>query len=228
MDDATAIRIIEADIASLRARIVRRHVWARVEVGELLDLAASACGAKDPIAAREIVTRAEERFGRALQVGNRLLYVAGMLGGVLLLGSLGGALVLSSSSVSVGLAPGPVLLSIFAFAGLGSIVSCLTRIRSLDLREETSRWVVALSAAARPVIAMGFASVVYLILQYQLVSIQVGGGSDGAQHALWFVASFLCGYSERFGSDLLGRLPFASEPAPQAAVTTPVEVSPTV
>jgi hypothetical protein len=47
--------------------------------------------------------------------------------------------------------------------------------------------------------------VIFVILNNNIVSI----GTDTTKLSMIWVAAFLCGYSERFASDILDRVPFA-------------------
>jgi hypothetical protein len=100
------------------------------------------------------------------------------------------------------------LVLIFVFAGLGSVASVLTRISSIDLREETSSFSVFVSGFSRPLIAMVLALVVYLILDAKLVDIRFGNPSEPKANAIYLLTSFLCGFSERFANDIISRVPF--------------------
>lgn len=104
------------------------------------------------------------------------------------------------------------IASLFTFAAMGSVTSILTRLSSLDLREETSRKFVIYSAIARPFVAISFASVVYVILKYKIVAITLGGNtSKEVDDAVLWIAAFLCGFSERFASDILERVLISSD-----------------
>jgi hypothetical protein len=190
--------------------VQQRRPWSRPEIEAILSTAeeALATGASaGPV--RQIVAKANERFLQDVQSKNRLIYAAGMFLGALILGLISVVLVSFAEEGRFNLASSNTLVSLFVFAGLGSVTSFLTRLPSLDLRAESSQRLVLLSAASRPVVAIGFASVIYLVLRYKLVNLQVASDDAAAQDALSWIAAFLCGFSERFASDLLGRLPFA-------------------
>jgi len=95
-----------------------------------------------------------------------------------------------------------------AFAGMGSVASVLTRLSAIDLKGELRRKWVVTSAATRPVLALLFAGVIYVILQNDLITVLGSTGTD--KGALIWVASFLCGFSERFAVDILERVPFVA------------------
>jgi hypothetical protein len=119
------------------------------------------------------------------------------------------------TSITLPLPKAEDVVPVFAFAGMGTVVSVLTRLRSLDLTDETSRNLVLISGASRPLIAVIFASVTFVMLKHQMIPLQIGTPSSGSpapsgQAGLVLVASFLCGFSERFATDLLSSLPFAT------------------
>jgi uncharacterized membrane protein YdfJ with MMPL/SSD domain len=206
------IWVLKAEIDSLREQVRHRRPWTRKEVEGLLD-AAEAAGIRDARveAGRAIHATAMQRFVQDLRTKNRLMYAFGMLIGLLLIGTAAVPIVsvAGSGNATTNLAEAATLVSLFTYAGLGSLTSFLTRLPSLDLSQETSRRLVFLSAASRPVVAISFASVVYLILRYRIVNLAVAGAAPGSPEdkALWWLGAFLCGFSERFASDLLGRVP---------------------
>ena len=113
------------------------------------------------------------------------------------------------------------------FAGAGAIASVVTRLSTIDMSGETKNKIIMISGAGRPVLAVLFSIIVYQIIEHGLVSIGIAT-DGGAKEALIKVAGFLCGYSERFATDVLDRLPFAggqgrtkavavSNPVPAAA-----------
>jgi hypothetical protein len=148
-------------------------------------------------------------YERALIAKNRLNYVLGMVLGiaaltVVVLGTLG----LAQYGLSI-VIPGHTIVTLFAFAGLGSVTSVLMRLSSLDLREETSRALLMMSGASKPVVAIALASIVYIVLKYKLIAVTIGapeGLSADADEAAYWIAAFLCGFGERFGSDVVSRL----------------------
>jgi hypothetical protein len=120
-----------------------------------------------------------------------------------------------------------VLIPLFSFAGMGTFVSVLGRISKLDLADESSVLLLVVSGAARPLIAIFFAAIVYVIIKNQLIPIQIGStpttmpGLNGtrtagvdAPNGMLYVAYFLCGFSERFASDLVTSLPLYSGKTP--------------
>jgi hypothetical protein len=100
------------------------------------------------------------------------------------------------------------LVEIFLFAGMGSIVSALTRLNSLDLREDSNDFDIMLSGSARPIVAIFFALISYIILSVKAFRVNIGD-SDANPNFIFFLAAFLCGFSERFAHDIVAHIPFA-------------------
>ena len=209
--------VFRAEIRSLEKRADKNKFWARQEIFILLQNAASAgLVAKDLEKGNLILKRATDVYQRALLTRNRLHYVAGTGLGVIALVILAfAALQLEAMGIPNDLAPPEVVVSLFAFAGIGSVTSVLIRLSTLELNEETSRTMLWLSGASKPLIAIGFASVVYIILKYKLVAITIGSPTDEKSNAAYWVAAFLCGFSERFGSDIIAKLEPARESKPR-------------
>ena len=220
--------LLLSQIRALELRMKRRAPTVMTEVVALLQgvvNAASSTAAGDDskrlTAAREGYTKAEDIFLAEVQTKNRLFYLLGLFAGVTLVVPLPIGIVwliqgqlLPSSEVHV--IPWSVIPPLVGFAGLGAIASVLSRLSTLDLRNETSRWMVGVSAAARPILAVAFALIMYVIVKGKLLT--VGTETTGAEvkDAVLWVAAFLCGYSERFAADILEKLPLGKskeEPA---------------
>jgi hypothetical protein len=137
-------------------------------------------------------------FYRTLPVRNRLLYLGGVIAGiaaVTLLGYWPGYLLDSSL-------PGPGLVFGCLLAGIGSLASVLARLASIEeLRVEHSGIALLISGASRPLVAAIVAVGIGLTIGLGLVTINVGEKSSPEK--LFLLASFLCGFSERFGQEIL-------------------------
>jgi hypothetical protein len=154
------------------------------------------------------------------QTKNRIRYLAGAAAGIVLATLLGAGLFLVARSPSnAQFIDSRLLLLILMFAGMGSITSVLTRISSIDLSEETSDFSVFISGFARPVVAIFFAIVVYLILTSKIVDIKFGNPPGDQANGVYLVSSFLCGFSERFATDIIANLPTATSPPPPSGKT---------
>jgi hypothetical protein len=74
----------------------------------------------------------------------------------------------------------------------------------LELPRETPVFKAYISGAARPIVSNSFALVFYVLLKIEVLEINVGH----TEHVDWsyYLAAFLCGYSERLAGDIVGRL----------------------
>lgn len=197
--------VLVTQIRALDERLQKRRLWAHREIRVLLAGAAdTAIRGADVARAREMFAEAQAFFGQALQATNRNYYLGWMIMGVLIVATIGGVLFWAADRRFGNLAAPETIVSLFAFAGMGSVTSVLTRLTSLDLKSELSKKFVIYLAVAKPLVAISFASVVYVILKNDIVTI--GQWQGHAREALYWVAAFLCGFSERFASDLLGRV----------------------
>jgi hypothetical protein len=178
------------------------------EVLKLLVNAVVCLHVRDARQGRLIFEEAERVYYHHNQTKNRVRYLTGALTGIAVAGALGAGSLLLSKSLEQFIAR-EFLILIFVFAGLGSLTSVLTRISSIDLKEETSNFSVFVSGFSRPLVAMFLAVVVYLIVNGQIVDIKLGNPND--PKAGYLVISFLCGFSERFAEDIISRVPFVSQ-----------------
>jgi formate-dependent nitrite reductase membrane component NrfD len=80
---------------------------------------------------------------------NRVHYLVGSLIGVVAVGVVATGLRLASGSLEPYVDP-HLLPLIFIFAGTGSVTSVLTRLSSIDLRQEPSRFLVCSRTARGP------------------------------------------------------------------------------
>lgn len=199
-----------AELRSLAKRAEKSRFSARQQVLLLLENAANAAVVLGDLdRAEAILNEAHTVYDRALVAKNRLNYLLGMVIGiaaltVIVLGTVG----LAQYGLSI-VIPGNTIVTLFAFAGLGSVTSVLMRLSSLDLKEETSRALLMMSGASKPVVAIALASIVYIILKYKLIAVTIGapeGLSPEADDAAYWIAAFICGFGERLGSDIVARL----------------------
>jgi hypothetical protein len=198
---------IIADIVNLDHRSVhalKPNTLEREEVKWLLINAASCIQSRETLAASSLNKKAEQLFDQYLQAKNRIKYLLGMVIGVMV--SIGIAILLMQSSPYFLVAiTGNILGSIFLFAGIGSITSVLTRLSDIDLRQQISNSLIFISGATRPVVAIFFAMIVFLILKMKIIDIHFGSDS-ASPDGIYLVTSFLCGFSERFASDIISRV----------------------
>lgn len=208
-DPSTAQLSFYADLVTLGRRVERHRPWAQKELYLMIENAASAgLVAGDLGKGQQLLAKAVQVYERDLLSKNRIRYVVGTGVGVLTLIALAAlAVALTSLPVFGTLAAPQTIVALFAFAGIGSTASVLTRLSTMDLKDETSKGMLLLSGASKPLIAIAFASIVYIIFKHQLVAVSMGSSTqpDSADAAIW-VAAFLCGFSERFASDIIAKL----------------------
>jgi hypothetical protein len=206
--------LLMADIRFMERRIVQRELWSAASVRELLQGAAEAgVSGSDVVSARKAFEKAEKIFQDDVLTKNRLFYLLGPLciaAAVAVAWIVGG--VLARAGVwDLSSARSEFLLAL-TFAVVGSCASILMRLSTIDLKDELRKKWVTVSAIMPPLLAVAFASVIYLIIKGGLVKFQGFEVGDPKKAMIW-VASFLCGFSERFAVDILDRLPLSK---PQA------------
>ena len=156
--------------------------------------------------AKELLAEAQSTFQNALQVANRNLYLKALLIGVLLVVLVSaGAVLLAEWATLLTQDDVRIIIPLFAFAGMGSVTSVLTRIRDIDFKDEGNKSFVRYMAVAKPLVAISFASVVYVILKYRIVSLGILPDDGAGREAVFLIAAFLSGFSERFATDILAR-----------------------
>jgi hypothetical protein len=214
--------IVQLDHSSLWTFEASRE---RGEVYRLLGNVIVFLNSRQPDAARRLLDHAEAVFLQHIQAKNRLRYLAGMLAGIAVIVLFGWALIkflppaATSNSAALEFPP-PLLPMILLFAGMGTITSVLTRLSSIDLRDQTSMKMLLVSGMARPVTGLFFALAIYLMISLRIVDFHLGAGADPTPPALFLFAAFLSGFSERFAQDILtkvGGVVSASEPRKPAA-----------
>jgi hypothetical protein len=192
----------------LKYRQLKENSQERDQVHKLLLNVVVLMHARDAVGARKILEEARQVYFLHNQSQNRIRYLIGAVAGIVVAAILGTALVWLSTLLA-GSKPfidPQLLILILVFAGIGSATSILTRLSSIDLRAETSTFSVFVSGFSRPFVAMSFAVVVYFILDSKILDITIGKGSGDASTGVYVVTSFLCGFSERFASDIIARI----------------------
>lgn len=206
-------RGLKTDVIILKQRVDSQLTKESCEWYQTLRLLVNAVEclqAGDANHGRLIYKEAESIFHRYNQSKNRIYYLIGALLGIGIAAPLGFLLAKLSVPI-IDIDIGAVHILIFVFAGIGSLTSVLTRVSSIDLREETSKFSVYISGFSRPLVATVLAVVVNVIVNGRIVEIAIGAPGNG-RGAGCLVISFLCGFSERFAQDIIARVPFASEP----------------
>ena len=210
-------QLLAADIITLDHRAYNRlkpntREWAEV-LGLLHEAAHMGLTNNHPEPARQLYERALETHLNHLQAKNRWRYLVGMVLGGFVAGFVAnfilivwGHVLRDATNLDEEL---QILISLFA--GIGSVTSVLTRISSIDLKEDLSTPILVASAAFRPVAAIFLALVVFYVVDSDIVDIQFGEDSDDKEkrNGLFVVTSFLSGFSERFAADVISRVPFA-------------------
>jgi hypothetical protein len=156
--------------------------------------------------ASELYKRSMQTFSRLIQEKNRVYYLAGLLLGVIAGTLFTVLLYLISRRLSEPFIPPSLLPLMCLFAGMGSLTSVLARLDTIPLGSETTKELIIVSGATRPIIAIFFALIIYLILNLKLVDIRIGSPTDESRNHVYLISSFLCGFSERFAQDILSKI----------------------
>jgi hypothetical protein len=199
----------------LKHRQLKENSRERDQVHKLLLNVVILLHVGDVRGARAILEEARQVYFLHNQSQNRIRYLIGAVAGIVVAAILGTALVLLSTMLA-GSKPfidPQLLILILVFAGIGSTTSILTRLSSIDLRTETSTFSVYVSGFSRPFVAMSFAVVVYFILEAKIIDVTIGKASGDGSTGVYIVTSFLCGFSERFASDIIARISPGDRPA---------------
>lgn len=150
--------------------------------------------------ARSHADAAERIVGRYANARNRLRYLLGVGFGVAAAAAAG--LVVFSADLLPGVIGSSLGERIVVFGALGTLVSVLTRLRSLDFGEQFNRRLVVASGVSRPLVGVVAAVVAYLVLRTGIVQVTVGSGANTSD-GVYLVAAFLSGFAERLGDDLI-------------------------
>jgi len=160
--------------------------------------------AKLPEEGTKLCTQSKELLEHYVAVRNRIYYLIGMTIGVLV----SVLIIFIPYRFEKFLEPyfsAHLLVFICLFAGMGSIASILTRVLKMEeLKQELAPSAIIVSAAGRPVVAIFFAIVVFLILEQGIVTIEIGSADNPDK--FYLVVAFLCGFSERFAQDIIARV----------------------
>jgi hypothetical protein len=169
--------------------------------------------------------------GEAGKRAARVVYLKGLLWGVLALAALAPPLAYLLSSVSVPDVDSTLFVGCLVAGSLGAVMSVLIRLGgdSLDVDHQFGREYLTSLAAVRPLIGAVFAVLLYFAFKGNLVK-QVDVSRHGAGEFAFFVTSaFAVGFSERFAKQIVrtgemgaGASPsVAPPPAPVTATTMP-------
>ena len=197
----------------------------------------NADGTVVPLTAEEIdaqgkeLDRIEARYEQAASREAQIVYLGGMLGGVL---------ALCAVAVPVGIllaaSGAPVNLTTFfgcLIAGaLGALVSVVTRMSAdkFHVRHEVGRSYVQRVAAFRPFIGGVFGLLVYFALQGGVIRQLDVPTDDRDRFAFFLVLAFAAGFSERLVKEVLrstnGEEAAATTPAPKSDAAAPAPPPP--
>jgi hypothetical protein len=199
-----AAQIIELDHAAHERLGVNTPRWSEVNA-HLINAANSLTYGDLDMAAVSIGLARKSYY---LEAQNRIRYLVGVALGVASIAAVMTPFFVWPGILEPFVSPG-LLGLIVVFAGMGTVTSVLTRLKSIDVTHETSSFLVSLSGASRPIVSVFTALVVYLILRENIVQVRFGTPPAGTQDGLYLVTSFLSGFSERFAQDLISRVPLA-------------------
>jgi hypothetical protein len=97
-------------------------------------------------------------------------------------------------------------LPVLALGAFGGVTSILTRLDRIVAGQRPDPWVLGAVAFARPIIGMGFALLVYLILECKLIVVANISQPDGGYIALVLALAYIAGFSERFVPGVMSKL----------------------
>jgi hypothetical protein len=176
----------------------------RAEVRDLILNSVTLYHQRAPQSARSLLDRAESIFLQHMQAKNRLRYLVGVLLGCAIMVPFG-FLLGSVPGFTQALIPSAKLPLVMLFAFMGTLTSVMLRLSSIDLRDQTNTMLILLSGATKPITAVIFAVVLYVLVAANFIEIHFGSQNEESREYLAMLVSFLCGFSERFASDILSR-----------------------
>lgn len=146
------------------------------------------------------------KYYKQLVPNNRINYLVGVGVGIIVVVVLGLIAMLLARYVDQG-QPWYLMPMLCAFAALGSVASVLSRIASIEeLNRASARATILIAGASRPVVPAIMSMAVYLVLALDIVTLAGIDSEDPNREKLYAVAAFLCGYSERFATEILERI----------------------
>jgi hypothetical protein len=143
--------------------------------------------------------------GEAGKRAARIVYIKGLLGGLLAVTALLAALTYVFSSVSVPDVDSTLLVGCLIAGALGAVMSVLIRLSSgsLEVDHQFGREYLASLAGVRPFIGVAFALLLYFAFKANLLA-QVNVPDHGSgEFAFYFTSGFLIGFSERFAKQIV-------------------------
>jgi hypothetical protein len=162
--------------------------------------------------------------GEAGRRAARVVYLKGLLWGVLALAALAPALAYVLSSVSVPDVDSTLFVGCLLAGSLGAVMSVLIRLGgdSLDVDHQFGRDYLTSLAAVRPLIGAVFAVLLYFAFKGNLVAQVDVSGRGAGEFAFFVTSSFAVGFSERFAKQIVrtAEAGASATPAPVAAQAT--------
>ena len=164
--------------------------------------------------------------GEAGKRAARVVYLKGLLLGVLALAALAPALAYLLSSVSVPDVDSTLFVGCLVAGSLGAVMSVLIRLSGdgLDVDHQFGREYLTSLAALRPLIGAVFAVLLYFAFKGNLLKQVDVPGHGAGEFAFFVTSSFAIGFSERFAKQIIrtaeagaGASPALTTPSPAAA-----------
>ncbi len=162
--------------------------------------------------------------GEAGKRAARVVYLKGLLWGVLALAALAPPLAYALSSVSVPDVDSTLFVGCLVAGSLGAVMSVLIRLGgdSLDVDHQFGREYLTSLAALRPLIGAVFAVLLYFAFKGNLVKEVDVSGRGAGEFAFLVTSSFAVGFSERFAKQIVRTAEAGASGTPAPATLPPV------
>jgi hypothetical protein len=168
--------------------------------------------------------------GEAGKRAARVVYLKGLLWGVLALAALAPPLAYVLSSVSVPDVDSTLFVGCLVAGSLGAVMSVLIRLSgdSLDVDHQFGREYLTSLAALRPLIGAVFAVLLYFAFKGNLVKQVDVSGHGAGEFAFFVTSSFAVGFSERFAKQIVrtAEAGAAATPVPVTALPVTTQATP--
>ncbi len=157
--------------------------------------------------------------GEAARRAARVVYLKGLLWGVLALAAVAPPLAYLLSSVSVPDVDSTLFVGCLVAGSLGAVMSVLIRLSgdSLDVDHQFGRDYLTSLAALRPLIGAVFAVLLYFAFKGNLVKQVDVSGHGAGEFAFFVTSSFAVGFSERFAKQIVHTAETGAAGAPGTA-----------
>jgi hypothetical protein len=214
---------------SVRANSLLRGMTQRMATANLFalsrDIMASLERKGDDLAEIQAYTRDLDYIagyaGEAGKRAARVVYLKGLLVGVLAIAALAPALAYGLSSGSVPDVDSTLFVGCLVAGSLGAVMSVLIRLGgdSFDVDHQFGREYLTSLAALRPFIGAVFAVLLYFAFKGNLLKQVEVPGHGAGEFAFFVTSSFAIGFSERFAKQIVRSAEAGAGGSP--AVTTP-------